>query len=59
MDLYRGNVAGTTGSDPGGDALYRSIPGTGLEYFYLTTGKAAPEGWRNTTLLFLTSGDLI
>jgi hypothetical protein len=30
VDLYRGDVAGATGSDPGCDALYRHIPGTRL-----------------------------
>jgi hypothetical protein len=59
MDLYRGNVGGATGSDPGGDALHRSIPWTGLKYFDLPTMKFAHEELRNTTLLFLISGDLI
>jgi hypothetical protein len=36
-------VAGATGSDPGGDAFHRSVPGTGLKCFALPTINIAPE----------------
>jgi len=53
VDLYRGDVGGEAGSDPGCDARYGPVPGTGM------TGSPIPGSHPNTTLLFLTSGDLI